>query len=146
MEINLNFYEMLYLLEGCLRGSHLRSSTVERFVNEWYDKFTVEERARLYEIMLRNFYNGNFKPDTTMCEADEWLMARYNPNNQYRVYSTFEGKDYVTDCFKYATNYVEMVDNRPLYKKSEERYFTKINTFIASEYITKIEKIENIEI
>lgn len=34
MKVTLDTHEMFYLLESCLRGSHLRSGTILRFVDE----------------------------------------------------------------------------------------------------------------
>ena len=85
MKIELGLNEMFYFLEGCLCGSHLRSDSVRRFTDEFYDKFSEGERARLYNWVLRNRYNGEFKRDSAMCGEDMMFMDRYNPNNQYEV-------------------------------------------------------------
>ena len=39
-EVKLDIFELGYLLDACFRGSHLRSGTIGRFVDEWYDILT----------------------------------------------------------------------------------------------------------
>lgn len=41
-EVKLDIFELGYLLDACLRGAHLRSSTIGRFVDEWYDILTPQ--------------------------------------------------------------------------------------------------------
>ena len=52
--VSLDIYEIGYLLDACLRGSHQRSGTVKRFVDDWYDLFTEDERMRLFEWTIRS--------------------------------------------------------------------------------------------
>lgn len=126
MKINLDKFEMYYLLESCLRGSHLRSSTILRFVDEWYYLFTEKERNKLYEDVLRIIYNNHFEPDSRCCGADIIFMAAYNPNNRYLVTTYYDGvKDKVEAFFM------------------DGKYYITSNRFIDSEYITTIEKINN---
>ena len=53
MKVNLDIHEMFYLLESCLRGSHLRSSTILRYVDDWYNLLSPSQRHKLYEWTLR---------------------------------------------------------------------------------------------
>lgn len=85
MRVNLDFFEMYYLLESCFRGSHLRSGTIRRFVDEFYVWFSPEERKNLHDWILRDIYDGKFEPRSQLCGADRVFMARYNPDNQYEV-------------------------------------------------------------
>lgn len=121
MKVDLDKFEMHYLLESCLRGSHLRSGTILRFVDEWYNLFTEKEREQLYEWTLRIVYNGEFKPFPQTCGADVIFMARYNPNNRYKV-TMINGEQ--VDAFK-----------------MNERYYTKSNRYCEPKFIKKIEKI-----
>lgn len=121
MKVNLSTHEMYYLLESCLKGSHLRSTTIIRFVDEWYSKFTKKQRENLYNWVLRNVYGGEFKPRPQLFGADEIFMARYNPDNQYRV--TLINGDTV-EAFK-----------------MKDRYYVLSNRFIDENCIIKVEKI-----
>ena len=85
MKIDLDIFGLWYFLESCLRGSHLRSGYVQDFTDVYFEKLTPEERKFLYDSALDKLYDGEFKPDNTMCGHDVWLMARYNPDNQYSV-------------------------------------------------------------
>lgn len=124
MKVELDIFEMYYLLESCLRGSHLRSGTILRFVDDWYELFTKEQREKLYYDTLRLVYDNNFVPCDSCCGADTVFMARYNPDNQYRV-TVSDGRETMTvDSFK-----------------MNNKYYVKSNRFCAEEYIKKIEKI-----
>ena len=85
MRVNLDFSEMYCLLESCFRGSHLRVSTIYRFVDEFYVWFSPEDRKNLHDWIVRDIYDGKFEPRSQLCGADRVFMARYNPDNQYRV-------------------------------------------------------------
>lgn len=85
MKVNLDKFEMYYLLESCFRGSHLRSDTILRFVDEWYECFTKEEREFFYKMIMRDIYNNTFKITPSLCNVDSIFMARFNPDNQYEV-------------------------------------------------------------
>lgn len=119
---------MYYLLESCFRGSHLRSDTIQRFVDEWYDLFTPQQRKDLRDWILRDVYYGKFEPQSSRCGEDEKFMARYDPDNQYRVKTLYDGEEEIHEAF--------LLDGR---------YYTKSNRFIAEEYITSVEKIPPVE-
>lgn len=104
MKIQLDIFEMYYLLESCFRGSHLRASTILRFADEWYDKLSRKERESLYKWVLRNIYDGEFKPLPHLFGADIVFMARYNPDNQYRL--TLKNGETV-DAFRMKEKYYE---------------------------------------
>ena len=125
MKVNLDIFELSYLLNTCLRGSHLRSRTIERFVDEFFDRLTEQERYNLYEWSLRLTYSyeKEFKPSETCCGADMKFMKRYDPENQYIVTTKYEGK---------VEKYRAFLMN--------ERYHIETNRFIADKYIKKVEK------
>lgn len=105
MKVNLDLFEMSWLLESCLRGSHHRAGTVDRFVDTWYGMFNGRERESLYEWMLRIVYDGEFKPMPSMCGADERLMARYDPDNQYEVEALWSDTKRLLRAFKLNDKY-----------------------------------------
>lgn len=100
MKVNLDLFEMSWLLESCLRGSHLRNGTIDKFVDIWYGKLNGRERQQLYEWMLRLLYDGEFKPMPSMGGADERFIARYNPDNQYEVEAVWSGTRQMIRAFK----------------------------------------------
>lgn len=88
-QITLDVVELEYLLDTCLRGSHLRSNTVRRFVDEWYDLFTEVERIRLFEWTIRLTYdqrwtsdNKAYKPHFEHLPCPEW-EKRKQPGVDY---------------------------------------------------------------
>jgi hypothetical protein len=95
MIIDLDIFELSWLLESAMRGSHLRASLIKRFVDEVYPKLTPTGRGKLYTWMLRNVYDGSFAPRQACCGADETFMLRYDPDNQYLV-MVKEGAENVT--------------------------------------------------
>lgn len=126
MKVELDFFEMLYLLESCLRGSHLRSTTVERFSCEFWERFTERQRNSLYRFVLRNVYDGKFKQQDSMCGQDVWLIERYDPDNQYEVTINDGATCENIRAFRHAKN---------------GKYYIRPNKYIAPEYIIKIEKL-----
>lgn len=121
MKIESDKFEMYYLLEGCFRGSHLRATTIYRFVDEWYDLFSQIERRQMYNNVLTNIYYEEFKPLERLYGADKTFMARYNPDNQYKV-TMIDGS--VVNAFL-----------------KDGRYYIKSNRYCAEEFITKVEKL-----
>lgn len=124
MKVNLDIHEMFYLLESCLRGSHLRSNTILKYVDDWYSLLSPSQRQCLYDWTLRLVYDGEFKQRPAACGADRIFMARYNPDNQYRVTVSDGSKTETVDAF--------LLDGK---------YYIKSRRFCPKEYITKIEKI-----
>jgi hypothetical protein len=121
MKVDLDHFEMYYLLESCLRGSHLRSDIILRFVDDWYKLFTPDERECLYDWTLRLIYDSEFKPFNTACGADTIFMARYNPDNRYKV-TMIDGQE--VDAFL-----------------MDDKYYIKSNRYCEPKFIKKIEKI-----
>lgn len=104
MQVDLDIFELGYLLDTCLRGSHLRSSTVARFVDEFYNKLDEDERMRLFEWSVRLTYswsvNKCFEPQAECCGQDRIFMHRYHPLNQYNVTTKFDGRTEQRRAFK----------------------------------------------
>lgn len=44
-----------------------------------------QQRKNLRDWILRDVYYGKFEPRPSCCGEDEIFMARYDPDNQYRV-------------------------------------------------------------
>lgn len=124
MKVDLDIHEMFYLLESCLRGSHLRSSTILRYVDDWYNLLSQSQRHKLYEWTLRLVYDGEFKIRSSACGADRIFMARYNPDNQFRVTVSDGKKTETVEAFKL-----------------DGRYWIKSNRSCAKEYIKNVERI-----
>lgn len=131
-DVKLDIFELGYLLDACLKGSHLRSGTIRRFVDEWYDILTPYERMELFEWTIRLTYNNpwsskgedykpHFEPDSRCCGEDIVFVHRYHPYNQYKVTTIFDGKEEIIDTF--------LLDGH---------YHTSSHQFIAPEYIKEV--------
>lgn len=130
MLIELDIHEMWYLLERCLNGSHLRSDTITRFVDEFYNKLSEHERICLFEWAVRLGYAWNrnarhFVPSSSCCGSDIVFMKRYHPLNQYRVYTKYNRKKHRHRVFK-----------------MNGEYYIDSHTRIDPEYIVKVEHID----
>ena len=116
MRVNLDFFEMYCLLESCFRGSHLRTPTIYRFVDEFYVWFSPEERKNLHDWIVRDIYDGKFEPRSQMCGADRVFMARYDSDNQYSVVTKGGGKGFMAFFLdgKYYVNSKTYIDNESI--------------------------------
>lgn len=121
MKIELGRFELLYLLEGCARGSHLRQGIWERAVNEFYGKLSEEEREVVYMYAKRDltgiFSDGHFGSGYFFN-----FLARFNPANQYVVYVVGDagGKHHDETVMAYRYN---------------GEYHTHFNRYVAPEFI-----------
>ena len=141
MLVDLDIHELWYLLERCLHGSHLRSDTIERFVNEFYDKLSEHQRMDLFEWAVRLGYAwgwGNndkcFKPSDSCCGHDTIFMKRYHPENQYIVTMKYR--------YKTADGKWHRKTERVRAFKMDGEYYINSRKRCAAEYITNIEHID----
>lgn len=131
-DVKLDIFELGYLLDACLKGSHLRSGTIGKFDDEWYDILTPQERMQLFEWTIRltyderwnnkeENYKPHFEPDSRCCGEDVMFVHRYHPYNQYKVTTEVDGKEDTIDTF--------MLDGR---------YYINTRQFIAPEDANEI--------
>jgi hypothetical protein len=93
----------------------------QHLTDVYWEQMTEEERDRLFEWLNRN---DNYKRSLEKEEETQIFHARFDPDNQYMVHTTMNGKDDVNRAFKY-----------------KDLYYVKRNSWITPEFITKIEKI-----
>lgn len=139
MLVDLDIHELWYLLERCLHGSHLRSDTIERFVNEFYNKLDEHQRMNLFEWAVRLGYAWNgrdcFEPNSCCCGKDTIFMKRYHPGNQYFVTIEYRQKTSAKQITVIQTEKVRAF-------KMDGEYYIGSNKRCAKEYITHIEHID----
>lgn len=116
MQTELDRFELLYFLEGCVTGSHLRQGVWRRCVNEFYRKLDDGDRNFIFHYAVRDLMG---RERDFAREDFAKFIARFNPDNQYKV--TVQGKEYDTFLF-------------------DGRYYTDFEMRIADEYIGKPEK------
>ena len=117
---NIDFFEFSFLVEACIPPRPIaRTCFWKDVINVHYHKMTPEERAKLFEWIPRN---GNFDTEKELCQL---FYDRFNPDNQYKITTVYEGKTETQDAFLH-----------------KGKYHTSDIRSIIEEYITDIEKIE----
>lgn len=127
MKIDLDKFELLYYLEGCARGSHLRQGVWRRFIDEFYDKLTTQERLFLFHYSMRDLwqiFNDPYCSDSSRYGKDDFNMfiSKFNPYNKYSVTASNDEMADVCECFWF-----------------NGKFHTGYNRFISGEYIKNVE-------
>jgi hypothetical protein len=118
----IDFFELAFLAEACMPPNPIaRTMFWQRLTNVYWEQMSEEEREHLFEWLNRN---DNYKRSLEKEEETQIFHARFDPDNQYMVYTTMDGKDDVNITFKY-----------------KDLYFVRSNSWITPEFITKVEKI-----
>jgi len=122
---DIDFFEFSFLVEACAGNRPIaRSMFFDRVIDKYYHVLSQDERNNLFEWINRS---NSFKFDLERgCDSCLLFNARFDKNNQFVVHALFNGEEKVYEAFKF-----------------EDRYYIKKNTFIAEEYITKVENESN---
>lgn len=104
IQLNLNWDEVLWYLQGAMSGSHLRWSVYSYMVNKVWPQCSEDERKNIFTIMRRDLgywwrpdgwragqdttEEGAWKSD--IFDRTPWMhfrqvLARYNPDCQFAV-------------------------------------------------------------
>jgi len=118
----IDFFELAFLAEACIPPNPIaRTMFLQRLTNVYWDQMCEEVRDNLFEWLNRN---DNYKQSLEKEEETQIFHARFDPDNQYMVYTTMDGKDDVNRTFKY-----------------NDLYYVRSNSWITPEFITKVEKL-----
>lgn len=118
----IDFFELAFLAEACIPPKPIaRTMFWQHLTDKYWEQMSDDERGRLFEWLNKN---DNYKQSLEKEEETQIFHARFDPDNQYTVHTTINGKDAVNRAFKY-----------------KDFYFVKRNTWITTELITKVEKI-----
>jgi hypothetical protein len=118
----IDFFELAFLAEACIPPNPIaRTMFWQRLTNVYWEQMSEEERDRLFEWLNRN---DNYKRSLEKEEETQIFHARFDPDSQYMVHTTMNGKDDVNRAFKY-----------------KDLYYVQRNSWITPEFITKVEKI-----
>ncbi len=118
----IDFFEFQVLVEAAwYSGTILRHSIMQKAINVWYKHLSENERERTYDFFLRT------KEDEIKLEIQKRFMARYNPNNQYKVFAIYNGEEQIIETYLF-----------------NDKYWISETTQVAQEYIIKVEKIEQL--
>lgn len=124
--IKIDKFNILYWLEGCANGSHLRQDIWERCIDEFYGKMTTDQRLWLYTYVKRNI-TPRFMSKYSNAGKEDFLkfLACFNPANRFTIVA--EG----------------MVDGKQVKETAstfyfDKRYWVSSRQCVASEYIKSI--------
>ena len=106
IQLNLNWHEVLWWMQGGMAGSHLRWSVYSYMVNKVWPQCSEGERKNIFTIMRRDLgywwrpdgwraeqdttEEGEWKSESDIFDKTPWMyfrqvLARYNPDNQFAV-------------------------------------------------------------
>ena len=109
MRITLSNHDILYWLEGCARGSHLRQGCWQTMINAFNDVKDEEEQNFFYMYAKRDLSHLYETEDDGYQPfgADDFrhFLARYNPANRWTVHTEYNGKKDSFDCYKWQGEY-----------------------------------------
>lgn len=121
-EFKIDFFELAFLAEACIPPRPIaRTMFWQHLTDVYWEQMTEGEREHLFEWLNRD---DKYKRSLESEEETKIFHARFDPDNQYLVHSTFNGEDWVNNTFKF-----------------KDLYYTKRNTWVSPEFITKIEKL-----
>lgn len=123
--LRLDRFNLLWYLEGAVRGSHLRWDIYPTFVNDVFPQLSESERECIYTYAKRDLSEMfDRKPDSTESEYFRQLLARFNPANQY-VVTLKDGRK------------KEVADNAYLWNG---KYYIGWQRYCGEDYIIKVEQ------
>jgi hypothetical protein len=124
-KFKIDFFELAFLVEACIPPVPIaRGMFWDDVINDYYHQMTPDERVRLWDWLNKNH---NYKHQLEKSNEEVVVFeARFNPDNQYRLFS----KDKTYDTFKVGEEYYIS------YYPGSRR------TSIDLDQIDKIEKIE----
>lgn len=95
----IDFFEFSFLVEACIPPRPIaRAMFWDDVINKYYQVLTPDERAKLYEWIVRN-------PCFDLANEDCALFAaRFNPANQYKLQVSY-GDNPEIDAFKWKDGY-----------------------------------------
>lgn len=118
-KFTIDFFELGFLAEACVPPCPIaRTSFWHDLIDKHYYIMSEDERERLYD-WIRKLPSYNLENKDV-----QWFEARFNPDNQYKLHLSFEGKEETRECFLW-----------------EGRYYIGRNVSIFEDYIVSVEKV-----
>ena len=85
--LQINFFEFIFLVEACIPPVPIaRAHFWEKVINEYFGKLSWEQRIHLFKSISTS---SRFSHENEDCQ---WFYARYNPGNNYRVFTKYMGQ------------------------------------------------------
>ncbi len=114
-KFTIDFFELAFLAESCIPPQPIARTTFwYDLIDKHYHSMLPSERKHLFEWITSV---PSFSKENEDCQL---FYARFNPDNQYLVYTHVA----ILDCFRF-----------------NDRYHTSRNSSIVESYIIKTEKI-----
>jgi hypothetical protein len=108
--ITIDYFEYLVLIDTSWCDSTiLRSSILQKTIDVWYDKLNADQRKGVYVYLKRKECDQNIH---------DQILARYNPDNQFKVTVNYKGDVSTIDCYSF-----------------EGHFYKNRTSFVADEYI-----------
>jgi hypothetical protein len=121
-KFTIDFFELSFLAEACIPPRPIaRAMFWQHLTDVYWEQMTKNERDRLFEWINKD---ERYQKSVIAEPETKIFNARFDPDNQYLVHTTMNGKDNSTHTFKW-----------------NGLYYVKRNTWISPEFITKVEKI-----
>jgi hypothetical protein len=118
----IDFFELAFLAEACIPPRPIaRAMFWQHLTSKYWHQMTEDERERLFDWMNKSEW---YKKSLEEQEDTQIFHARFDPDNQYIVYTNYKDQPFEHRTFKMG-----------------ERYYTGPTTSIQEEYITKINKL-----
>lgn len=115
----IDFDQLCFLAEATIQPTPIaRHWAWMQICDTHYHKMSQEERNKLFDWIQKSSKFDLSNKD------NQYFYARFNPDNQYRVQTEFQGQTSWHECFLFNNRYS----------------ITKATT-IADEYIIKVEKL-----
>ena len=119
----IDFFELAFLAGACIPPTPIaRGSFWRNMIEQYYFEMTKDERIHIHEWLNRDWRYQQGLTDQN--EDVIWFEKRYDPYNQYLVFTLYDGKEETHECFK-----------------NGDRYWTSTTRFISPEFITKIDRL-----
>ena len=118
----IDFFELAFLAEACIPPKPIaRTMFWQHLTDVYWEQMSEDQREHLFEWLNKNDY---YKQSLEKEEETQIFHARFDPDNQYTVHTTYNGKDEEHRTFKY-----------------KDLYHVKRNSWLSPEFITKVEKL-----
>jgi hypothetical protein len=118
----IDFFELAFLAEACIPPRPIaRAMFWQSLTDRYWYEMTEGERIHMFEWLQKSWvYEDSLEKE----EDTQVFHARFNPDNQYMVKTSYKGKE----------------DAHQRVFKMGDRYYIGRNTSISEEYIVSIEK------
>ncbi len=100
MNFTIDFFELMFLAESVTGGETIaRTMAFDDFSDKHYHNMTEPQRKQFFEYVQTQH---GFNPEK---ERHSHFLARFNPNNQFKVEVEYNGLIQWIECYRYRGNF-----------------------------------------